>query len=112
VITRFSGVDEVSGNVVNAVGTYFGGLVGGAYGAVAGSKSSDVLAKFAKPDSPALEAPNSKSEIPTQDAASKTAAQKTLERERQIASTSTVLTGGAGLLEQPTTTSRTLLAGN
>ena len=64
---------------------------------------------FSAPEQPKLQAPSALSATPTQAQASTTAAQDTLTQEKQAASTSTVLTGGAGVLDQPTTTSRTLL---
>jgi hypothetical protein len=65
---------------------------------------------FSTPKQPTLQAPNALSQTPTQAQASATASQQTLQSEQQAASTSTILSGGgAGLLDQPTTTSRTLL---
>ena len=66
---------------------------------------------FKSPDQPNLQAPSALSQTPTQAQASSVATKQTLDQEKQAASTSTVLTGGAGVLDQPTTTSRTLLGG-
>lgn len=61
------------------------------------------------PQQPKLQAPNAMSQTPTQAQASATASAQTLTQEKQAASTSSVISGGAGVLDQPTTTSRTLL---
>jgi len=64
---------------------------------------------FSTPEQPKLQAPSALSQTPTQAQASATASAQTLDQEKQAASTSSVISGGAGVLEQPTTTSRTLL---
>jgi hypothetical protein len=64
---------------------------------------------FSPPKAPELQAPTALSKQPTQAEAATAAINKTLDQEKVAASTSTVLTGGQGLLDQPTTTSRTLL---
>jgi len=88
------------GATVGPVGTVIGALTG----QQTGKKAGELLSP---PDHPNLLAPNALSETPTQAQASKVAARRQLDQQRQ--STSTVLNGGAGLLDEPTTTSRTLL---
>jgi hypothetical protein len=68
-----------------------------------------VSSLFHTPKAPTLAAPNALSATPTQAQASTTAAQQNLASETTAASTATVLTGGQGLLDEPTTTSKTLL---
>lgn len=63
----------------------------------------------APPKSPTLMNPNALSQQPTQADGAKVGIEKTLAKEKQQASTSTILSGGQGLLDTPTTTSRTLL---
>lgn len=78
-------------------GTFVGDIIGA------------VTAPFhSPPKPPTLAPPNALSQTPTQADASKDASKKNLETEQQAASTSTVLTSGQGLLDTPSTTSRTL----
>lgn len=95
--------------ITKAAGTYLGFMTGGVLGGLAGSKAGDAISNLGKPTPPTLLAPNALSATPTQADAAAAAGKATLDRERQAASTSTILSGGAGLLDQPTTTSRTLL---
>lgn len=90
--------------VVETLGEVAMGVPGQLYAAGKGIKNF-----VAPPKSPTLMAPNALSTQPTQADASKVGIQKTLDKEKQQASTSTILSGGAGLLDTPTTTSRTLL---
>ena len=61
------------------------------------------------PQPPQLQSPNANSNTPTQAQTNTTALQTQLSDEHNQASTSTLLTGGQGLLDQPTTTSKVLL---
>lgn len=88
--------------VGTAVGTVFGGIGGGLIANLFG----DIVNP---PKAPTLAAPNALSATPTQADAAAPALKGTLDREKQAASTATVLTGGQGLLDTPSTTSRTLL---
>lgn len=97
-------VDTAAG-VFTGAATGVGGLVGGAVGQF-GDKLLDL---FKAPKTPELKGPNALSSTPTQADASRVAIRKTLDEERAQFTTSSVLTSGAGLLDQPTTTSRTLL---
>jgi hypothetical protein len=85
-------------------------VFGGPIGAILGNKGGDALnAMTHPPKTPDLNAPNALSATPTQASAARTASQQTLDNEANQASTGSMLTGGAGLLDQPTTTSKTLL---
>lgn len=64
---------------------------------------------FNPPKAPTLSAPNALSAQPTQAQASQVAIQKNLSAEQTQASTSSLLNGGQGLLDEPKTTSRTLM---
>ena len=61
------------------------------------------------PKTPDLQSPDALSSTPSQAQTNTTALQSELANESAVASTSTYLTGGAGLLDQPTTTSRVLM---
>jgi hypothetical protein len=84
-----------------------GGLVGG----ILGHEGGNIMDMFSPPKQPELKGPNALSSTPTRAEASRVAARKTLDNEAAFASTGSLLTGGAGLLDEPATTSRTLLAG-
>lgn len=62
-----------------------------------------------KPESPKLATPSALSASPTQADASASASKQTLDQEKVAASTSTTLNGGQGLLDEPTTTSSSLM---
>lgn len=64
---------------------------------------------FGGPSKPQQAPPNALSSAPTQADASRAAQQKQLDQEHNSAYTSTVLTGGQGLTDQPTTTSSVLI---
>lgn len=102
----------MSGSVTDtAVGAFagattgVGGLVGGSIGKFGGS----ILDLFKPPESPTLKSPNALSATPSKDDAARAATRQTLDNERMQYSTASVLTGGAGVLDNPMTTSRTLL---
>lgn len=82
-----------------------GGLVGG----LAGNKGGSLLDLFKPPPSPTLQSPSALSSTPSRDDAARAATRQTLDNERMQYSTASVLTGGAGVLDNPQTTSRTLL---
>lgn len=125
-ITKFSGVLKVSSNslpTLPTIGEMFtssdktltalGNIAG--YAMTAGVEkdavgdAKKIAAKMGPQDPPALAAPTAISKTPTQADASTTAIQNQLSREKNAFATSTFLTGGAGLLEPPTTTSQVLL---
>lgn len=85
------------------------GLFGG--GPVAGlvTASTNTVKNILSPQAPNLESPDAKSSTPTLAQTNTTALQKQLASESAARSSSTFLTGGQGLLDQPTTTSRVLL---
>lgn len=88
------------------------GVVGGIPGMILGAKGAKKVGElFSTPQTPTLAAPNALSNTPDQGQASQVAARRMLDSERAASTSSTLLTpgGGAGLLDQPTTTSRTLL---
>ncbi len=60
------------------------------------------------PKTPTLQSPNALSTTPSQADASAAASKQALTDEGNAASTSTILNGGQGLLDEPMTTSRTL----
>ena len=65
---------------------------------------------FTNPSAPTLQTPaNAATPTPNQATASTTAIQNQLSREKQIASTSSILTSGEGLEDEPTTTSSILV---
>jgi len=99
----------VSGAVSTGLDLYKTAVIGSiaGIGGILGEKEAEK--KLAAPDLPTLQAPNALSPTATREEASKVAIRRRLEAEQRQASTSTMLTGGAGLLDQPTTTSRTLL---
>ena len=66
---------------------------------------------FKPPSAPELKSPDALSSTPTQAQASATASAAQLSQEQAANSTSTVLNGGQGLLNDPTTTS-SLLSGS
>lgn len=80
---------------------------------MAGSSVPDVTSKigglFQAPQQPSLMGPDSMSAQPTLAQTSTTALQKQLTQEHAAASTSTLLTGGQGLLDDPKTTSNVLM---
>lgn len=61
------------------------------------------------PSAPDLKNPNAKSSTPTMAQTNTTALQTQLSKEQNASRTSTTLTGGTGLLDQPSTTSSVLL---
>lgn len=98
------------GDIAKGYVTYVGGAVAGIPGAIFGHKEGgNFIDNLAAPNQPNLLAPNALSSTPTNADASSVASRRILDQERAAASTSTILTGGQGLLEQPTTTSRTLM---
>jgi hypothetical protein len=74
-----------------------------------GNFFSNIGNLFSAPKAPSLQAPNELSKTPTQAEANTTTVNQELKNEQAASSTSTVLTGGSGLLDQPTTTSRVLI---
>ncbi len=70
---------------------------------------SGLVNDFTPPSSPNLQGPNTLSSTPTQAQTNTTALQTQLSKEQTASSTSSILTGGQGLLDQPSTTSRVLL---
>jgi len=100
------------GSIIQTATSVLGAMVGGPIGAIAGSKAGSTANMMLHPPKPpTLLAPNALSSTPTQADASKPAAEQNLEQEKAAASTSTILTGGQGLLDSPSTTSRALLGG-
>lgn len=95
--------DNTAGNVGRSVDDYahtgkIGGSVGQAWG---------FLTQWAhKPSMPQTQAA---APLPTQGQANVTALQAQLDREKQLRSSSNNPTGGAGVLDTPTTASRVLL---
>lgn len=96
------------GNATDSTGKFFDDPVGQFTGAI-GDTGSSIGEQLQQPDSPTLEAPDSKSKTPDRKQASTSIFQNQLMSEKHAFLTSTYLTGGAGLLEEPTTTSRVLL---
>lgn len=68
-----------------------------------------VLSALAPPDAPKLQGPNAKSSTPTTAQASTTALQNQIAQEKNARASMTNTTTGAGLMDEPTTTSRVLL---
>jgi hypothetical protein len=73
-----------------------------------GSLGKAVGSLFQAPKQPELQGPDALSAQPTQAQASTTTLQRRLTQEHAAASTSALLTGGQGLLDEPTTTSAML----
>jgi hypothetical protein len=102
----------MSGDVASTAAGVFAGAttgLGGLVGGVIGNKAGDLLHLFKPPPIPSLLSPNALSSTPTKDDAARAATRQTLDNERMQFSTAAVLTGGAGVLDNPQTTSRTLL---
>jgi hypothetical protein len=75
----------------------------------AGSAVGSAVGKlFSPPKTPTLQSPNALSTTPSEAQASATASSQSLQDEAAAAPTSTILNGGAGLLDEPMTTSITL----
>lgn len=88
------------------------GMIAGIPGLIIGAKKGKEAANhLAAPTPPTLQNPNALSKQPTSTADGAGAGiNETLRREKAAASTSSILTGGQGLLDSPTT-SRALLTG-
>jgi hypothetical protein len=107
------GSNSVAEQVANPLGSVFGQntVVGqvGQYTNLLGIGISAANA-LAPPSSPQPQSPSSaNTPTPTLASTNTTALQSQLSNEQNAASTSTILTGGQGLLDQPTTTSKVLL---
>lgn len=101
----FSGFKPLS-IVGSAIGEAFAGPVGLVAGKKAGNFLNDLLNPPKPPD---LQSPTALSQQPTLADAAPVGAAATLQSEKSASSTSQFLSGGGGLLDEPTTTSRTLI---
>lgn len=110
------GQNSVVDQVSNPVGAIFGQDSGAGranqYANLLGLGVSGYNAaadRLKPPDAPGLQSPNSLSSTPSIQQANTTALQNQLAKEKMAASTSSMLNGGQGLLDEPTTTSRVLM---
>ncbi len=103
------GAGGVIGSIVGAAANS-GALpkVGGTVGQV-GELIKSGVNSLLNPPSASLQSPSSISSTPSLAQASTSSLQAQLANESVAAKTATLLTGGAGLLDEPTTTSRVLL---
>lgn len=92
----------MSGNSVQDAGSAFQNYTG------VGQVMKAVGLNINPPKAPDLQAPNANSSTPTVQQANTTAIQNQLSKEH-MASTGSILTGGQGLLDEPTTTGRVLV---
>lgn len=106
------GQNSVIQQVANPVGAVFGNnTVAGQVGQYTNLLGVGLAAANAlnPPSTPNLQSPDAQSSTPTLGNANTTALQNQLSTEKFQNSTSTILNGGEGLLDQPTTTSRVLM---
>lgn len=105
--------NTVVGQIANPLGAAFGSnsVAGqiGQYGTLPGLIQAGVNSLGNVPNQPNTQAPNALSSVPTTADANTTALQNQLSKEKMESSTSTILTGGQGLLDQPSTTSSVLM---
>ncbi len=97
------------GNIISNISAGGGAQADKITGGPDASTHGGLLGGLAAPGGAAIKAPNANSSVPTAADANTTALQNQLSRERNEASTSSILTGGQGLLDEPSTTSRVLM---
>lgn len=100
-----AGIGAGVGSVVPGVGTLIGGVVGGVVGGLYGAYEQTQNSQGGD----SLQSPDSLSSTPSRAAVNTTTLQSQLNKESAARAYGTTLTSGAGLLDQPTTTSQVLL---
>lgn len=99
-----AGLGATIGSIVPGIGTAIGAGVGAIVGGIGGAVAANNT-----PAPPALIAPTALSQTPTIQKTNTSVIQNQLARNQNAQSTSSILTGGQGLLDTPTTTSRVLI---